>query len=1107
MGLPETFDRLAEKPYFNQPAGWVGWLGWLCFLGVLILAAWRWQEPVDSKKSSWKWLVSAVLAILVPIVTLFFWTSLNIATALPIPGLLSEAAPPEVFFFSAVPWVLAGGLIGPLPAVVMGLFCGMILSAWGTHSIFTPLEMAGLALIYSLLVRQRYRQRFYGLLRHPLGAAVFAAGIFSPVYIFTYFFAVSGSLAVRLDYSLTQTWVIMLIRFSELVIAGVIGELLYLARPQYWGKKSPLVPSPIESSLQKRFVFRVLPLGVIMFLTLLIGDWLVAGQAAKNLLEDRLSSTAKVAAESVPYFLETGQNLILTLADDEMLAQSPERVEVELAARLRTIPYFRQLYLFDQDGNPVTGYPEAQVQALHLSAEEMAGIQLALNGVLVQTYTAPPLDGSNSAQVSFMAAVKDSADGSVVKGVLIGRTDMLSNPFTQPAIKAMSTLEDLQGEGMILDEQMRVLYHTIPEMVMTEYTGVIPATGELAADISYVSTRQFSYYEPSKGRPWGVLLIIPGEAAQQLALDISVPLLLILIVLMVVTFMIIRISLRNVTQSLEKLADEATLIARGRLDHDLHIEGEDEVGQFGKAFEAMRLSLRARMGELRHLLSVSQGVAASLEMTDAISPVLDAALINGAVMARVVLKQTMSLGDTTEHLTAYGNGPSSNAYKYLDESIFDLMQRQVILSVPNAARARIFNYPTGAPVPGSIVALPLGKGEDYYGAFWVAFDRPQHFSETQLNFLSTLAGQAYLAASNAHLYATAEIGRRRLEAVVTSTPDPILVIDEKLRLLMLNPAAIETPGLLEETESGTLIEKAVGIPDLVDLILSPVSGKFSSKEIKLSNGKIYFASVASIIADEKIVGRICILRDITHYKELDSLKSEFVSTVSHDLRSPLTLVRGYATMLEMVGELNVQQKDYVDKITQGVESMKRLVNNLLDLGRIDAGIGLKIEPVYISLIVGEVMAELQPNALQKKIDFSVESAIDKDVQVEADPALLKQALFNLAENAIKYSNDGGKVTISVRQKGDFIDFEVQDTGIGIAPLDLPHMFEKFYRSTRREAYKQRGTGLGLAIVKSIIERHGGEVGVKSQLGVGTTFQIDVPLKQKPLTGIDFETAL
>jgi signal transduction histidine kinase len=185
----------------------------------------------------------------------------------------------------------------------------------------------------------------------------------------------------------------------------------------------------------------------------------------------------------------------------------------------------------------------------------------------------------------------------------------------------------------------------------------------------------------------------------------------------------------------------------------------------------------------------------------------------------------------------------------------------------------------------------------------------------------------------------------------------------------------------------------------------------------------------------------------------------------------------------------------VEKIVLGVENMARLVNNLLDLGRIDAGIGLKSEPVVVGVIVDEVVSSLQPQAMQKNIAFTSQYLTEKNLRLEADPALLKQALFNLAENAIKYTNVGGKVVLTLRQSGENILFEVQDNGIGIAPLDLPHMFEKFYRSTRREAYQQRGTGLGLAIVKSIIERHGGKVQVESQLGSGTTFLIVLPLRQ------------
>jgi signal transduction histidine kinase len=124
-------------------------------------------------------------------------------------------------------------------------------------------------------------------------------------------------------------------------------------------------------------------------------------------------------------------------------------------------------------------------------------------------------------------------------------------------------------------------------------------------------------------------------------------------------------------------------------------------------------------------------------------------------------------------------------------------------------------------------------------------------------------------------------------------------------------------------------------------MLHDTSNERQSLELILPNGRIYLANASSIVASEKQVGRVCILRDITHFRELDTLKSDFVSTVSHDLRSPLTLIRGYATMLQMVGELNDQQRGYLNKIMIGVDNMSRLVNNLLDLGRIEAGLPVK----------------------------------------------------------------------------------------------------------------------------------------------------------------------
>jgi signal transduction histidine kinase len=238
-----------------------------------------------------------------------------------------------------------------------------------------------------------------------------------------------------------------------------------------------------------------------------------------------------------------------------------------------------------------------------------------------------------------------------------------------------------------------------------------------------------------------------------------------------------------------------------------------------------------------------------------------------------------------------------------------------------------------------------------------------------------------------------------------------------------------------------------------------------------------------------------VLSDVTHFKELDALKSDFVSTVSHDLRSPLTLMRGYATMLEMVGQLNDQQSNYVRKIVGGVESMSRLVNNLLDLGRIEAGIGLQPEMIPVYDVLERVVGALQLQAAQKRIQLTTEPPGETNPLIEADQALLHQALHNLIENAIKYTRQDGKVHVRLQVRPNGVIFEVADNGIGISPMDLPRVFEKFYRGAQQISKDERGTGLGLAIVKSIAERHGGRVWAESQLGKGSIFYLFIPSRQ------------
>jgi signal transduction histidine kinase len=442
----------------------------------------------------------------------------------------------------------------------------------------------------------------------------------------------------------------------------------------------------------------------------------------------------------------------------------------------------------------------------------------------------------------------------------------------------------------------------------------------------------------------------------------------------------------------------------------------------------------------------------------------------------------------------YATGPSKDSYLHLDDGIIELAKQQDRLVLTNVARTRGLDVRNDRPYPPSLLAVPLRHENKYYGVLWAGYDQQRPFSESDVRFLTTLAGQAALAASNNHLFRSAEVGRQRLAAILASTPDPVLVTDQRNRLLLSNPAAWNVLGEAMRGGQGQPIEKLISQKALLDILLATSSDKLSA-EVNVSNGEIYLATASPVVADGRLMGRVCILRDVTHFKELDTMKTEFVNTVSHDLRSPLTLMRGYATMLEMVGELNEQQKGYVNKMIIGVENMTRLVNNLLDLGRIDVGVGLRLETVLLQDIIEHVVTTLQLQATQKDIQLNLELPQDTSPLIQADQALLQQAIYNLVENALKYTPNGGTVTVRLQIPGDAMVFSVQDTGIGVSAVDQARLFEKFYRGTNREAREQKGSGLGLAIVKSIAEKHGGKVWLKSELGKGSTFFLQVPLQQ------------
>ena len=523
----------------------------------------------------------------------------------------------------------------------------------------------------------------------------------------------------------------------------------------------------------------------------------------------------------------------------------------------------------------------------------------------------------------------------------------------------------------------------------------------------------------------------------------------------------------------------------------------DEIGQLSRSFEQMRVSLKARLDELNRLLFVSQGVASSLDMEDSVRPILESGLAMGASSARIVLTDEVvpDTGSESEMPSRFGLGDFTHAYGELDDQILSLMENQDRIVLTNPGRTTLLHFRRGMIRPEALLAVALHHENQYYGTMWVGYDVSHTFSHEEVRFFTTLAGQAALAAANNHLFWSAEFGRQQLAAILASTPDAVIVTDHRDRLLLVNPAACQVLDVDINVQERKPIDSVIAQPKLVDYIRASKEEN-QSVEIAWSDGRYFLATASSIHVDGAPIGQVCVLRDITHFKELAALKSEFVATVSHDLRSPLTLVRGYATMLEMVGDLNKQQENYMRKIVVGVESMSRLINNLLDLGRIEADIGLHLETLPIRDMLEEVSEALIMKANQKRIKLHLEAAQLSEPLIEADHAMLQQAFHNLLDNAIKYTPDGRNIWIRSKTRKESIVFEFQDEGIGISPVDKPRLFEKFYRSASRAAKKESGTGLGLAIVKSIAERHGGRVWFDSQLGKGSTFYFEIPLRHR-----------
>jgi two-component system NtrC family sensor kinase len=334
------------------------------------------------------------------------------------------------------------------------------------------------------------------------------------------------------------------------------------------------------------------------------------------------------------------------------------------------------------------------------------------------------------------------------------------------------------------------------------------------------------------------------------------------------------------------------------------------------------------------------------------------------------------------------------------------------------------------------------------------------------------------------------------DAIFNNIADGVLILDRHGRIILLNQAVCQIFGVTTEAMLGKPIAQAISHPDLQSLFnrsteLASLGMKYH--EINFHDGRVFNARYTPI----PNVGSAITIQDISYLKELDRVKSDFIHTISHDLRSPLTSVLGYAELIGRTGSLNEQQRDFMERLQASIQNITALVNDLLDLGRLEAGFDTRREIVQLENILAYTLDILAGQISARNLDVRVSQAPNLP-PLKANPLRLRQMLDNLIGNAIKYTPPGGRIHISLRTEENQVILQVSDNGPGIPPADQPHIFEKFYRG-ENVPDGVAGSGLGLAIVKSIVENHQGRVWVESKLGQGTAIFVVLPPYVSPVS--------
>ncbi|MCK4947884.1 MAG: HAMP domain-containing protein [Candidatus Aureabacteria bacterium] len=585
---------------------------------------------------------------------------------------------------------------------------------------------------------------------------------------------------------------------------------------------------------------------------------------------------------------------------------------------------------------------------------------------------------------------------------------------------------------------------------------------------------------------------------------------------------------RNIINPIRKLTAAAALITGGDLSQRIDIKSDDEIGELSFSFNKMTEELEKSRNEIA---SFSKGLEEKVqertaelsilyEVSSAISHTLDY-----QTLLKIIMKSLFKIVDYdicasllfdahTANITLKSAYPQSA--EFANEAKNNLIDSTSALTGENirGKHFNVFLIPTAPDAKPE--AIPAGRQEErkfdklrsFFNVPFVVRDKTigminvssckdNAFSEDDIKLIFTIANQASSAIERLQVVSTTE--KLKMHSMVESMAEGVIMIDERGEVVVLNPQARRMLGFGPDAEVARKMldekMKVFGLDKVLEEFQSKVEAVTKEITIPHDGGAILHCDISPVKSLEgKIIGIVTILRDITREKEIDNMKTEFISTVSHELRTPLTTMKEFTAIIsdEIPGKLTEGQREYVDIIKGNIDRLARLINNLLDISKIESGRAeFKRTLVNITDLANSIIFVLKPEIKEKHIEIKT-LLPDSAVNIYADPDKIIQVFTNLIENAIKFTPENGKITVEIKDTKKEIKCSVDDTGTGIAPEDIGKLFDKFQQFGRVPGAGGKGTGLGLSITKELVEAHNGRIWADSRPGRGSKFTFILP---------------